>query len=218
MVLGFGERTARAALMRGNRGAADPAACPKHCGDGAPGLGSGQGNFARGGTTFVRAVGIDCSMPKFTIEKIVSGGQTGADRAGLDAAIALGIPHGGWCPRGRRAEDGRIPDRYLLTETPGANYLQRTEWNVRDSDGTVVFTLARRVGGGSLRTLVFAERHDKPCIPIARDAGGDAVQLLRDFIAGHGIRALNVAGSRESKKPGIGAWVGEVLRGALGGA
>jgi len=157
-------------------------------------------------------------MPKFTIEKIVSGGQTGADRAGLDAAIALGIPHGGWCPRGRRAEDGRIPDRYLLTETPGANYLQRTEWNVRDSDGTVVFTLARRVGGGSLRTLVFAERHDKPCIPIARDAGGDAVQLLRDFIAGHGIRALNVAGSRESKKPGIGAWVGEVLRGALGGA
>lgn len=144
-------------------------------------------------------------MPRFLIERLVSGGQTGADRAGLDAAIALGIPHGGWCPRGRRAEDGRIPDRYPLTETPGANYLQRTEWNVRDSDGTVVFTLARRVGGGSLRTVQFAERHMMPCLHIARDAGGDAAPLLWDFIGRHGIRVLNVAGSRESKEPGVGA-------------
>ena len=154
-------------------------------------------------------------MPKFLIEKLVSGGQTGADRAALDAAIALGIPHGGWCPRGRKAEDGRIPDRYLLTETPGANYLQRTEWNVRDSDGTAVFTIAEEASGGSKKTIQFARRLKKPYLHIARDAGGDAAQQLREFIAAHGIRALNVAGSRESKEPGIGAWVGEVLRGAL---
>jgi hypothetical protein len=154
-------------------------------------------------------------MPKPIIQKIVSGGQTGADRAALDAAIAVAIPHGGWCPKGRRAEDGTIPARYNLIETPRADYLQRTEWNVRDSDGTVVFTLARRVGGGSLRTLEFAGRHRRPCIHIARDAGGDAAQRLREFIGEHGIRTLNVAGSRESKEPGIGAWVGEVMRDAL---
>ncbi|MGI8605082.1 MAG: YpsA SLOG family protein [Verrucomicrobiales bacterium] len=64
--------------------------------------------------------------------RIISGGQTGADRAALDWAIANGVPHGGWCPKGRLAEDGPIPDRYQLTETPTANYLQRNEWNVRD--------------------------------------------------------------------------------------
>ncbi len=63
--------------------------------------------------------------------KIVSGGQTGADRAALDFAIAHGIPQGGWCPKGRKAEDGPIPDRYQLKETPSDNYAQRTEWNVR---------------------------------------------------------------------------------------
>ena len=72
--------------------------------------------------------------------KIVSGGQTGADRAALDWAIDHGTAHGGWCPRGRRAEDGAIPARYLLNETPSARYEERTEWNVRDSDGTVIPT------------------------------------------------------------------------------
>lgn len=154
-------------------------------------------------------------MPKFIIEKLVSGGQTGADRAALDVSIALGLPHGGWCPKGRRAEDGTIPARYDLTETPGASYLQRTEWNVRDSDGTVVFTLDKRATGGSRKTIAIARVLGKPCLHIARDAGGDPVVLLREFVAEHGIRVLNVAGSRESKEPGIGAWVGEVLRGAL---
>ena len=75
------------------------------------------------------------------IEKIISGGQTGADCAALDFAIEHGIPHGGWCPGGRLAEDGPIDARYQLKETPSANYTQRTEWNVRDSDGTVVFSI-----------------------------------------------------------------------------
>ena len=75
---------------------------------------------------------------------ILSGGQTGADRAALDFAIEYGLPHGGWCPRGRLAEDGPIDERYELTETPSHRYAQRTEWNVRDSDATVVFSIARK--------------------------------------------------------------------------
>jgi len=79
---------------------------------------------------------------KCEIEKIVSGGQTGADRAALDWAITHGIPHGGWCPKGRRAEDGPMDGRYQLQKTPTANYVQRTEWNARDSDDTVVFSIS----------------------------------------------------------------------------
>ena len=79
------------------------------------------------------------------ITYIVSGAQTGADCAGLDVAIRHGFPHGGWCPKGRKAEDGRIGGQYQLVETPTANYLQRTEWNAMDSGGTVVFTLVREV-------------------------------------------------------------------------
>ena len=76
------------------------------------------------------------------IEKIVAGGQTGADIAALDFAIERSIPHGGWCPLGRKAEDGTIDPRYTLKETPSSGYVQRTEWNVRDSDGTVGFSIA----------------------------------------------------------------------------
>src|SRR5262245_48879825 len=76
-----------------------------------------------------------------TIARIVSGAQTGADRAALDFAIKHDIRHGGWCPKGRRAEDGQIPERYALEETPSTNYLQRTEWNVRDSDATVIISV-----------------------------------------------------------------------------
>lgn len=90
------------------------------------------------------------------IEKIISGGQTGADRAALDWAIENNVPHGGWCPKGRRAEDGLIDAKYQLKETPSSHYPQRTEWNVRDSYGTVIFSLAERLSGGSLKTLEFA--------------------------------------------------------------
>jgi hypothetical protein len=80
-------------------------------------------------------------MKKMVIEQLVSGGQTGADRAALDFAIQHGLKHGGWCAKGRRAEDGRIPGWYELKETQATSYVQRTEWNVRDSDGTVIFTV-----------------------------------------------------------------------------
>jgi len=153
------------------------------------------------------------------IDRIISGGQTGADRAALDVAIRHGMPHGGWCPKGRKAEDGSLGEQYQLIETPSASYIQRTEWNVRDSDGTVVFSLAPTVTGGSLRTIEFAAQHGKPCLHLARSShSGEApALLLHRFIAQHGIRTLNAAGSRESKEPGIYLWVTDVLENAFFG-
>src|SRR5947209_2719151 len=98
------------------------------------------------------------------IKKIISGGQTGADRAALDIAINLGIPHGGWCQRGRLAEDGFIDERYQLTETPDADPAQRTEWNLRDSDGTVIFSITVKLSGGSAKSEDFARKHRRPCV------------------------------------------------------
>src|SRR5262245_8876319 len=94
--------------------------------------------------------------------KIISGGQTGADRAALDWARAPRIGHGGWCPKDRWAEDGPIGSEYQLKETPSADPLQRTEWNVRDSDGTAIFSIGENLSGGSLDTLRFARQLNKP--------------------------------------------------------
>src|SRR5450759_2908555 len=99
------------------------------------------------------------------IIKIVSGGQTGADRGGLDAAIHCKIPHGGWCPQGRRAVDGVIPGKYLLQETASSDYLHRNEANVTDSDATLIFTIGK-LSGGSLKTMEFAQKHKKPVLHI----------------------------------------------------
>ena len=145
--------------------------------------------------------------------KFVSGGQTGADSAALDWAIANGIPHDGWCPQGRRAEDGVIDGRYQLTETPSKDYEQRTEWNVRDSDGTLIISLKPELSSGSQRTLEIARQLGKPCLhlhPVNMQPSA-----IRDFIERHAIRALNVAGPRESSQPGIGKYVKEVLDTAL---
>src|SRR5438477_3503455 len=139
------------------------------------------------------------------IKKIISGGQTGADRAVLDFAVAHRIPHGGWCPCGRVAEDGTIPCRYQLIETPSADSAQRTEWNVRDSDGTVIFSLAPKLSGGSKKTFEFAHQYQKPCLHLSGEReGADAAKKLSQFLAEHRIKILNVAGSRESEEPGIG--------------
>jgi hypothetical protein len=147
------------------------------------------------------------------VGKVVSGGQTGVDRAGLDVALELGIPCGGWCPKGRLAEDGAIPPRYPLLETPSAEYPQRTERNVRDSDGTLV--LARGLPrGGSAFTLRVAERLGRPhrAVDLAEDPDPEAVRL---WIAVHSIRTLNVAGPRESDSPGIHAEAAAFLRRTL---
>ena len=144
--------------------------------------------------------------------KIISGGQTGADRAGLDWAIAHHVTHGGWCPKGRRAEDGTVPTQYELAEMPRPGYLQRTEWNVRDSDATVIFTLADQLIGGSLRTAGFATKLRKPCLHISARV---APKHLVSFLAEHSVRTLNIAGNRESVAPGIYDRVLEVLSEAL---
>jgi hypothetical protein len=140
--------------------------------------------------------------------KIVSGGQTGADRAGLDWAIAVGIPHGGWCPMGRKAEDGVIPGRYHLTQTNSTDYLTRTRWNVRDSDATVIFTLKPTLSGGSLRTAEYALKKGKPLLHIHKSTDPSA---LPPWLTNHLIQTLNIAGSRESSEPGIYEFTLEIL-------
>lgn len=138
------------------------------------------------------------------LEQIVSGGQTGADRAALDAAIELGIPHGGWCPRGRKAEDGVIPEIYQLRETVGSSYLARTEKNVKISDGTVIFTM-RGLNGGSARTADFARRHRRPWIHFELGVAtlDEVVSGLASFLEDNNIHCLNVAGSRAESEPEI---------------
>ncbi|RMH44823.1 MAG: molybdenum cofactor carrier [Deltaproteobacteria bacterium] len=156
------------------------------------------------------------SLLSVPLVRIVSGGQTGADRGGLEAAIALGIEHGGWCPRGRRAEDGRIPDRYRLRETESADYAQRTERNVLDSDGTVLFTRGAPTGGSAL-TAALARRHAKPLlhVDLASTDERTAACALRAWLADRGIATLNVAGSRESGCPGISDAVRRIVTAAV---
>jgi hypothetical protein len=132
---------------------------------------------------------------------IVSGGQTGVDRAALDTALALGLRVGGWCPLGRRAEDGPIPRAYCLRETPTQDYAQRTEWNVRDSDATLIL-FRGRLTGGSARTAEHAARLGRPLLTLDLDTAPDP-GLAPDWVRRQGVRVLNVAGPRESGAPGI---------------
>lgn len=143
---------------------------------------------------------------------IVSGGQSGGDLAGLDWAIEHQIPHGGWCPKGRKTEDGPLSGVYQLVETPSASYLQRTEWNVRDSDATVIFTLTEKLDGGSRRTADFAEKLGKPYMHFRP---GVHPKFIARFLARHAVTRLNIAGKRESSAPGIGAMVRAALSAAL---
>lgn len=138
------------------------------------------------------------------VGKIISGGQTGVDRAALDAAITLRIPHGGHCPRGRLAEDGVIPRRYRLIETNSVAYRIRTERNVKNSDATLVI-LRSRPDRGTKLTISLARRHRKACLVInlAAVRRREALQRVRSWLRRHGVRILNVAGSRESRSLGI---------------
>lgn len=136
------------------------------------------------------------------LRQIVSGGQSGVDRAALDAARALGLAAGGWCPRGRLAEDGRIRRCYRLRETPSGNYPQRTGWNVRDSDATLIVNRGR-LDGGTLATARLAlARHSKPLFTIQLGRRVRRGQF-RAWLRRYRVRVLNVAGPRESKRPGV---------------
>lgn len=146
------------------------------------------------------------------IEQIISGGQTGADRAALDIAIELGIPHGGWCPKGRLAEDGTIDSHYNVKEISTPSYTARTEQNVIDSDGTLIFSFGP-LTGGSVETLELACTHSKPVlhIDLSLVAQQEAVIQIVQWIQGHSIKVLNVAGPRDSKCSNIYESVKQVL-------
>lgn len=148
------------------------------------------------------------------IERVVSGGQTGVDRAALDVAMALGIPCGGWCPKGRKAEDGVLDARYPLRETPSDGYVERTTWNVRDSDGTLILTRSA-LSGGTAQTVEDARRLGKPhlVVDLSRPL---PIEAVRGWIRTNRIRVLNVAGPRESKDPGIHRAALEFLKDFLG--
>lgn len=146
--------------------------------------------------------------------RIVSGGQTGVDRGALDAAIALGLAHGGWCPQGRLAEDGRIPPRYGLRETDSPEYRVRTERNVVDSDATLIFHRGRLAGGTKLTRRLAAD-YGKPCLLVDVDHPPE-MATIRSWLLEHRIRMLNVAGPRESQSPGIHDRTVELLKRLLG--
>lgn len=137
---------------------------------------------------------------RFRPERIISGGQTGVDRGALDAAIALGIPHGGWCPKGRRAEDGVIAASYQLSETESAEYAVRTERNVLESDATLIICRGNPSGGTAL-TLWLALRHGKPHRIVHLDRSSPAT--VRRWLTTVRPATLNVAGPRESTAPEI---------------
>lgn len=135
------------------------------------------------------------------LQKIVSGGQTGVDRAVLDAALAHDVPVGGWCPQGRRAEDGRIPDRYPLRETSSDAYAQRTAWNVRDGDGTLIIA-PNPLSGGTALTKKEAEEQGTPVLHV-RPADAVPVAMIRAWGTENDVHLLNVAGPRASERDGI---------------
>jgi len=135
------------------------------------------------------------------IQKIVPGGQTGVDRAALDLGLALNIPIGGWCPKDRHAEDGSIPPHLPLQETPSAKHSQRTEWNVRDSDGTLLLTCGNPTGGTAL-TIRLAKQHHKPHLVIDLNQNPKPSEVY-SWLIQHNIHILNIAGPRQSTYPAI---------------
>jgi len=150
------------------------------------------------------------------LKKVISGGQTGVDRAALDAAMTLGIDVGGWCPRGRRATDGVIPARYPLIETRGKSYQTRTKWNVRDADATLIICRDEPAGGTAL-TIKYCKQMEKPfevCqLKPAGTNGMDDPHTVLHWLNRHHVQILNVAGSREEKHRPIYAQVYALLIG-----
>jgi len=136
-----------------------------------------------------------------TLSRLISGGQTGVDRGALEAAIQRGFPHGGWCPLGRRAEDGPIPSRFELQETATKAYGERTAQNVRIADGTLILKRGPLTGGTAF-TCKLAREYGRPLLVVDLGCHPDPGPVA-DWIRRQAIKVLNVAGPRESGAPGI---------------
>jgi hypothetical protein len=146
------------------------------------------------------------------LERIVSSGQTGAARAALEWAKERGTLHGGWCSRGRLAEDGPIPPEYKMTECPTTDYHCRTKWNVKDSDGVAIFTIRQTLSPVLERTVEFALGLRKPWLHLSAGGNGkEAAAMLRRFMKEHRIQILNVVGSKRSDEPDVGSFVKSTL-------
>jgi hypothetical protein len=150
------------------------------------------------------------------IEKIISGGQTGADRAALDVAIDCGIPHGGWIPKGREAEDGVIPSKYQMQEMPAAGYSTCIEQNITDSDGTLIVSHGEITGDSSL-TIKLAIKNKRPYLHInlRKISPFRASGRIINWLYSNAIEVLNVAGPRASKDPDIYQATMELLKATL---
>ncbi len=138
------------------------------------------------------------------IKKVISGGQTGADKAALDVAIELGIQHGGWIPKGRMVEDGRLTDKYKLQETKNIGYSQCTELNILESDGTLILTHGK-LTGGSVLIQQISKKHNRPCLHIDLNEINEpkAVQIISTWIEARKMKTMNVTGPRVGKDPEI---------------
>lgn len=156
------------------------------------------------------------------LTKIISGGQTGVDRAALKIAKLLGIPHGGWCPYKRNAEDGIIPLEFQLEELPApsaeesidpnATYRMRTKLNVENSDGTLIILKNKpQQGTGTLHTIMMAKQLKKPYFIIKLADDSSIIDIAVNWIIKNNIRTLNVAGPRETQEPGISAAAYSIL-------
>lgn len=152
------------------------------------------------------------------LKKIISGGQTGADQAALDVAIKMGIPHGGWIPKGRKTEKGYLPDKYRLREMPNGNYAKRTVKNIIDSEATLILSHGKLSGGSELARIV-SEKYKRPClhVDLSIRSGARAARMIKDWIVRCNIEVLNVAGPRASNDPDIYADTVNVLQTALSG-
>jgi hypothetical protein len=147
--------------------------------------------------------GRETIVPRHTLHRLISGGQTGVDRGALDAALEMGFPCGGWCPRGRRAEDGRIPDRYPLQELPRGGRLGRTRKNVEDSDATAIIYFGK-LAGGTRRAYLHCVEAGKPHSAVdGQSVAPDGVaQAFAIFLEALNVGCVNVAGPRASEAPG----------------
>lgn len=156
---------------------------------------------------------------KIQVVRIISGGQTGADQGGLDAAIALGLAHGGWLPKGRRTEAGPLPGHYRLEELASSSYAERTERNVIAADATLILSRGPLTAGSAL-TAALAASHGRPCLhlDLSRLSVSGASAQLGAWLQKEGVEVLNVAGPRASKDPEIYSLTKAVLCFCLGAA